>query len=143
MLDINVLLDVLQRRQPHCEHAAAVLSAARSGKFEAMIPAHALTTLFYLVERANDARTANQTVDWLLEHFEIPPLGKDVFRRARSLGLADFEDAVVAAIAQGQACDRIVSRNGADFQGCPVAVVGPAEFLQEIQNLQRETGSQT
>jgi predicted nucleic acid-binding protein len=104
LLDLNVLLDVIQSRHPHYNDSAAVLSAARSGRFEAVIPAHALTTIFYLIQRANDTHTANQTVDWLLQHFEIPAINKHVFRQARLLRLTDFEDSVVASIAQRETC---------------------------------------
>ena len=41
MLDLNVLLDVIQNRQPHYLDSASVLSAARSGEFVAAIPVHA------------------------------------------------------------------------------------------------------
>lgn len=96
LLDLNVLLDVIQNRQPHCVDSARVLSAARSGEFDAAIPFHAVTTIFYLVERANDTATADQTVDWLLRHFKVPAVDKFTLIRARSLKLKDFEDAVVA-----------------------------------------------
>ena len=34
LLDLNVLLDVIQNRQPHYADSARVLSAARSGEFD-------------------------------------------------------------------------------------------------------------
>jgi predicted nucleic acid-binding protein len=81
LLDLNVLLDVIQNRQPHYNDSARVLSAARSGQFDALIPFHAVTTIFYLVERAQDTATASQTVDWLLKHFDVPMADKNTFRR--------------------------------------------------------------
>lgn len=129
LLDLNVLLDVIQNRQPHYADSAKVLSAARSGEFEALIPFHAVTTIFYLVERAQDTVTAGQTVDWLLKHFDVPMADKNTLLHARKLKLNDFEDAVVASVAAHHACDYIVSRNAVDFSGSPVKTISPANFL--------------
>ena len=129
LLDLNVLLDVVQNRQPHYADSAMVLSAARSGEFEALIPFHAVTTIFYLVERAQDTATASQTVDWLLQHFDVPMGDKSTLLHARKLKIKDFEDAVVASVAARHGCDFIVSRNVVDFSTSPVRPISPADFL--------------
>jgi len=130
LLDLNVLLDVIQNRQPHYNDSARVLSAARSGQFDALIPFHAVTTIFYLVERAQDTATASQTVDWLLKHFDVPMADKHTLLHARSLKLKDFEDAVVASVAARHGCDFIVSRNAVDFSASPAKAISPADFLK-------------
>jgi predicted nucleic acid-binding protein len=130
LLDLNVLLDVIQNRQPHFADSARVLSAARSGEFEALIPFHAVTTIFYLVERAQDTNVAGQTVDWLLEHFDVPEADKNTLLQARKLKMGDFEDAVVASVAARRGCDFIISRNAADFSTSPVKAISPADFLK-------------
>jgi len=129
LLDLNVLLDVIQNRQPHYADSARVLSAARSGEFEALIPFHAVTTIFYLIERAQDTATAGQTVDWLLRHFDVPMADKNTLLHARNLKLRDFEDAVVTSVAASHRCDFIVSRNAVDFSTAPVKPISPADFL--------------
>jgi len=133
LLDLNVLLDVIQNRQPHYADSARVLSAARSGEFDALIPFHAVTTIFYLVERAQDAATANQTVDWLLQHFEVSAVDKATLLQARKLKLKDFEDAVVASVAVRDKCDLIISRNTADFSTSPIKAISPANFLEILR----------
>ena len=130
LLDLNVLLDVIQNRQPHYADSARVLSAARSGEFEALIPFHAVTTIFYLVERAQETATASRTVDWLLQHFNVPTADKTTLLHARKLKLKDFEDAVVASVAVRDGCDFIISRNAADFSASPVKAISPADFLK-------------
>ena len=132
LIDLNVFLDVEQQRQPHFADSAAVLSAALSGHFEAWMPAHSLTTLHYLIERHAGLAAADAAVDWHLQHFRIPGLTEAVFRRARALGMTDFEDAVVAASAESAGCAWIVTRNGTDFQGSTVAAISPADFLKAL-----------
>jgi hypothetical protein len=45
------------------------------------------------------------------------------------LTLADYEDAVVAGIAESTRCDYVVTRNVPDFAGSPVPAVTPTAFL--------------
>lgn len=96
-IDLNVVLDVVQNRQPHYQDSADVLSRVRAGDISALVPGHAVTTLYYILAKAAGTTKADQTVDWLLTHFDIGVADKAMFRRARQLSLADFEDAVVPA----------------------------------------------
>ena len=41
----------------------------------------------------------------------------------------DFEDAVVASMAEFARCEYIVTRNVSDFVGSPIPAVSPEEFL--------------
>ena len=132
LVDLNVLLDVVQRREPHYAASAAVLDRIASGEIEGAIPGHALTTVYYLVARFASEAKALQAVDWILDLFEVMPEDRDVFLLARSLPLADFEDAVVAAAAALAGCDRVVTRNVADFRDARPRAVTPAELLVEI-----------
>lgn len=137
LVDLNVLLDVLQRREPHYGASAAVLSRARRGELAAALPAHAVTTVYYLIARFAGRADAGRATDWLLANFEVVAADRPLYVRARALPLADFEDAVVAAAAERAACDRIVSRNVVDFAASPVPAVTPDELLAEL--VQRET----
>ena len=47
-LDINVVLDVLTRREPWWRDSAAVLSLLEADEVSGMIAAHSVTTLHYL-----------------------------------------------------------------------------------------------
>jgi len=132
MLDLNVLLDVLQRREPHYTDSAAVLSLALGGHIEACLPGHAITTIHSLVGKTLDKSQADQAIDWLLRHFDIAGADKPVLIRARGYAMADFEDAVVASLAVNAACSSIVTRNVRDFQHSPVPALSPAELLVSL-----------
>jgi len=129
LLDLNVLLDVVQNRVPHYHDSAKVLSLARLGEIQAVLPVHAFTTLYYILAKAAGKAKADQTIDWLLAHFEVAVADKAVLRRARQLPLADFEDAVVASLAEAGQCDHVVTRNVSDFAGSPVSALTPTDFL--------------
>jgi len=128
-IDLNVVLDVVQRREPHYAASAALLSQVVEGRVTGALPAHAFTTLHYLVHRFAGRDQAGELVDWLLHHFEVAEAGKAELLHARKLGFADFEDAVVAACAARVAADLIITRNLADFRDSPVPPATPEEFL--------------
>lgn len=132
LIDLNVLLDVLQRREPFYAASAAVLSAAVRGEIKPCVPAHSLTTIHYIIARHAGREHADAAIDWILGRFEILAETREVFLRARSLPMNDFEDAVVAATAAAGRCDRIATRNVADFAGSPVPAGLPQEILALI-----------
>ena len=132
LVDLNVLLDVIQRREPHYAHSAGVLSRIAAGEIEGAVPGHAVTTIHYVVSRLGGTDSADRAVDWLLGRLDVVAEGRGTFLRARALDLEDFEDAVVASAAEQARCHRIVTRNVDDFRNSPVSAVTPQELETEL-----------
>jgi predicted nucleic acid-binding protein len=128
MLDLNVLLDVVQERQPHYAASAQALDFALKNEC-GCIAAHAITTLHYLVAKYADRSKADELIDWLLQNFTTIPADRATFLRARNLDFPDFEDAVVCACAETLSCQFIITRNSKDFGRASIPAVTPAEFL--------------
>jgi len=70
-VDINVLLDVFQQRQPHYAASAQVVSLITAGQLAGVCPAHGLTTLYYLVRKHAAKADAEAAMDRVLRHFQI------------------------------------------------------------------------
>jgi predicted nucleic acid-binding protein len=129
MLDLNVLLDVLQKREPHYRVSAAIVERVVNGEERGALSAHAVTTVYYLVNRYADRAVADGALSWLLQHLYVCPIGREELERARSLEWPDFEDAVVAVAAGRADCTTIVTRNVKDFRASPVPAMTPQEYL--------------
>lgn len=129
VLDLNVLLDVVQRREPFYADSAAVLDMAFDGIIQAFVPTHVFTTFYYIVRKSSGKAIAESAVDHLLSGLEVIPTGIAELRRARSLAMDDFEDAVIACSAEAAGCAWIITRNAEDFSNSPVPAVTPTEFL--------------
>ncbi len=132
VVDLNVLLDVVQKRKVFYSSSAAVLQAVVEKKVQGYIPAHLVTTLYYLTAKYSSKGNADYLVRWLLNYFEIGVESEHEFLMAVNLGFADFEDAVVSSVAMSMQCDAIVTRNIKDFQNSPVHVLTPEEFVSSI-----------
>ncbi|MBF0202483.1 MAG: PIN domain-containing protein [Desulfamplus sp.] len=134
MLDLNVLLDVIQKREPHFAASAEILALATRGKVKALVPSHCLTTLYFIIAKHADRPTAEKAVDWILSKLNIQPAIHSDYLRARTFGMKDFEDAVVAAISESSHCQTIITRNVTDFEKSPIPALTPEEFLVENGN---------
>lgn len=131
-VDINVLLDVFQKREPHYTASARILAMVQLGEMTGIFPAHGLTTIYYLVRKHASRPNAESAVDEVLSHFEVGNLDANGWSRARSLPMPDFEDAVVAAVAEGKGSDFVITRNTVDFTHSPVPAITPSDFLSQF-----------
>ena len=111
LVDLNVVLDVLFDRYPHGHAAVSLWKAVEAGRIEALLPAHGLTTIYYLAARRRDAAFARRVTQDLVAVFGVAPVDRKVVLRALALGWSDFEDAVCAAAAEEAGCDAIVTRD--------------------------------
>lgn len=131
MIDLNIMLDVLQKREPFREASAAVISFIVEGKAEGFVPAHAMTTLYYVLAKYFNHEKSIETIEWMLKYFSVARLERETFVSALSLSFRDFEDAVVAASAEIERCDYIITRNTDDFKSSKVKALAPIDFLEQ------------
>jgi predicted nucleic acid-binding protein len=129
LLDLNVFLDVMLDRSPDADVAAALWGAIERGQGTGLIPAHGVTTIFYLLEKARDAAFAREGVARLIGVFAVAPVDDAVIRRAIVLAWPDFEDAVCAAAAEASGCDALVTRDPDGYPNAPLPVIDPAAAL--------------
>jgi predicted nucleic acid-binding protein len=129
LLDANVALDVLTKREPHYASSAAVWALVEQGKIEGYLAAHTVTTLHYLITKHLDRRQANLTITKLLQVFAVAAVNQDVLLKALTLNWPDFEDAVQMAAAFNAQADYLVTRNPKDFKDELVRVVQPGDLL--------------
>ena len=132
LVDLNVMLDILERREPFFGEAANVLDRVLDGDLAGVLPAHVVTTLYYFLAKSVDTKRTEEVLRWLLAHFEIGPCDASVLMAAVHLGFDDYEDAVTSVIATRSGCEYIVTRNQRDFVGSPIPALVPGQFLARI-----------
>lgn len=129
LIDLNVLLDTLQKREPFYRDSAHVLALVESGRLSAVVAAHSITTLFYLLTRALSADEARIVIADLLRLVDVAAVDGVAIRQALSWPYRDFEDAVQMAAAVAAGAEYVVTRNKTDFAPGPLPAVQPAVLL--------------
>ena len=132
LFDVNVVLDVLQKREPFYEASARLLGYAETGRVQGCIAAHSLTTLFILVSKYRSAAEAHVILTSLMQFLQIAAVTQETLSQALNLPYKDFEDAVQMSAALQWKADYLATRNIRDYQPAPVKTVQPIDLLAAI-----------
>jgi len=132
LIDLNIILDVLQKREPFFETSAQLLAAAETGQISGLVAAHSITTLFYLIQKDKSSADARAIITNLLQFLEIIPVQQNTIEQALNLDYRDFEDAVQMISAVQAKVDCLVTRNSKDYQPDLLPVMQPIEFLASL-----------
>jgi hypothetical protein len=129
LFDVNVVLDVFQKREPFYLHSAQVMALVENGVIEGLLPAHSATKLFHLLKRGLGTGQARALLGDLLAILKTAPVDHSVLERALSLDYADFEDAVQMSAALAAGASHMVTRDISGFSSGPLPAVTPGELL--------------
>lgn len=133
LLDINVVLDHLQQRDPWHPVAKALFRAERQERVDLFVSANTIATIHFLVRRKGTRRKALATISILLTRLRLADVTESVVLRALDLGLDDLEDAIQAASAMAAGIPVLVTRNAKDFGLLPeLQVVSPEVALAAL-----------
>jgi predicted nucleic acid-binding protein len=129
LIDINIILDVLQKREPFYEPSARLLALVETGQVQGYLAAHSLTTLFYLIRKDKSAADARATLTNLLQFIRVAPVDQATIEQALNLDYRDYEDAVQMICALQIKADHVITRNIRDYQPALLSVLQPIDFL--------------
>lgn len=130
MIDTNIVLDVFLQREPFFRASYEVMKQSALEKLEGFVSASAATDIYYLLRRSlKDDGKAKDSMEKLLQLVGIADaLGEDVHAAVAS-NMTDFEDALVASIAERCQMEYIITRNTKDYLESPVKALTPEDFL--------------
>lgn len=129
LVDTNVLLDVIARREPFYADSASVWTLAETGKLAACISAMSLPNLFYLLSRIKGPKAARNAISIMRDIFDLVPLDAQITNQALDADIEDFEDAIQFFSALRAGATTLITRNPRDFPTQDIAIQTPAEFL--------------
>lgn len=132
LLDADVLLDTAFHRKPFVADSDQVIQWCQQTPYSALVAWHTLSNLYYLLRPSRADAGARGFIADLLGFAVVASGGTEAVRRALSLPLRDFEDALQVAAAIAGGADFIVTRNLRDFARSPLPVVTPSDFLHKV-----------
>ncbi len=133
LIDTNILLDVLTRREPHYQSGAETWTLIKEGLVQGYISAISVNNLYYIIKKLAKQSMAEAFVDEVLADFEVVPLTKDILRQARTKKGKDYEDLIQYFSAIHSGCEYVITRNKKDFPPIGIKLATPREFLKSFQ----------
>lgn len=129
LVDTNILLDVIQRRQPHDVAATRVWDLVERKAVDGYVSAISFNNVFYVARKKAGVGPAMDAVRAVRSVFKVVPLDDELLEQAITATTEDLEDAIQAAAARRVGADHLVTRNGKDFAPFEVSAVTAEEFL--------------
>lgn len=129
LIDLNVILDVLQKREPYFNASMRILSKCETGNINGFIASHSLTTLFYLIRKDKSTSDARAIHTSLLQFLKVAPVDQNTIEQALNLEYKDFEDAVQMIAALQCKVDYLITRNIRDYHPSLIPTIQPADLI--------------
>ena len=131
LIDTNVVLDVLLRREPFSKTAAEVLNLTQRDDVREYVSASAITDIYDIANKQlKDRAAVRDLLERLLKIVSVAAVSEQEIRNALNLTWADFEDSVQYSVALLNEMDGIVTRNPDDYQEANMRIWLPEQALE-------------
>jgi predicted nucleic acid-binding protein len=133
LIDTNIVLDVLLKREPYFGTGRSVLGLTEDRSIREYVSASAITDIYYIAHRQiRDRDAVKELLKKLLLIVSVAGVGEREIRAALELDWRDFEDSVQYCTASLNDLDGVVTRNPADYRDARLRIWKPEELLAEI-----------
>ena len=132
LIDANILLDVLQNREPHVQASSVVWKLCETEKAKGYVSALTFANLVYIMRKELDPKKIEETLKALSLIFEFADFNVSDLTHAAELEWDDFEDVVQSVTAERVHADYIITRNVMDFAKSKVVAFTPSELIARI-----------
>lgn len=136
LIDTNILLDVLLKREPFYYKAVEVLELVQYDNVQEYVSAAAVTDIYYIAYKyLKDKELVRQLLKKLMGIVSIAAVSEKEIEEALELAWNDFEDSVQYVVALLNEMDGIVTRNPKDYKRADMKVWSPEQVLQKFQDI--------
>ena len=132
LIDGNIILDVLQNREPHVVDSAKIWKLCETDRVEGYVSGLTFSNLVYIMRKELSPEKINEVFKSLGLIFRFTDLTVSDLAKAAEQQWDDFEDALQAATAERIHADNIITRNVKDFKQSKIVAFTPTEFLARL-----------
>jgi predicted nucleic acid-binding protein len=131
-LDTNIVVDLLERREPCCHDAVRLFTMAYNKQVQLIVSPMTYSTASFLLRKHGSEGVRN-----LLSNFRqlsrVATTNERTVDDALASQFNDFEDAMQYYTALKAKADAIITRNGKDFAGSKLPIMTATEFLTSLE----------
>ena len=132
LIDANVVLDVLQKREPYWKDSSLVWKLCETEQAKGHVSALSFANLVDVMRKEFNAEQIHDVLKKLQLIFRFEDFSAADMEKAAEMKWDDFEDAVQSATAERIAADCIVTRNVRDFRYSKIIAFTPEELIARI-----------
>ena len=133
LIDTNVLVDVVDEREPFSEASTRFLDLISARVEPACVAWHTISNLHYVAKPDPDGPDILSFIEDLANLVTVVPTSNaDLLRALRLPMTNDFEDALQVAAAMAADARLIVTRNLNHFRNSPIRAVSPEDAIAEL-----------
>ena len=137
LIDTNVLLDYLAKREPFLKSAEGVFEACEEGRIDGAIAAHSFSNMFYILRNVFSVKERKKLLLDLCSLFAVESVDRQTIESAlENDRFDDFEDGLQIECAKSFDADYLITRDPSDYEESPVPVLSPAQFIQMLSGTQ-------
>lgn len=133
MLDVNILLDHIGRREPFYELSRSVCLLGITQEARTLISSNMVTDIYYLLRKDFGSHEAQRIIEEDLSFLEIVGVSPNDVANALSQRWNDMEDCLVSVCAKKADADYIITRNTKDFSRSSVNAITPKQLFEELE----------
>ena len=132
LIDGNIILDVLQNREPHVADSAKIWKLCETDQMEGYVSELTFSNLVYIMRKELNPEKINEVFKTLGLIFRFTDLTVSDMAKAAEMQWDDFEVALQAATAERIHVDNIITRNVKDYKQSRIVAFTPTEFLARL-----------
>jgi predicted nucleic acid-binding protein len=132
LLDTNIALDLLARRIPFYNDAAALFTLADKKIISLSISALSLANIHYIITKLKPEQETRKILRNLVILLQVLSLDDKILDLALNSDFNDFEDAIQYFTAIENDQDLIVTRNMSGFRKSKIPVMTAREFMESF-----------
>ena len=132
LIDANILLDVLQKREPYYCDSSVIWKLCETRQISGCVSTLSFANIIYVMRKELSAEQIEETLRALALIFEFAELSVLDLNLAAKMKWDDFEDAVQSVTAERKHADYIITRNIRDFKKSSVMALTPTELIARL-----------
>ena len=134
LIDTNIILDYLTKREPYFKDARDIFFMCASGKLNGCIAAHSIMNAFYILRKSFSAEKRRKMLLDLCEITTVIGIDqRDVLAVLNEEKFSDMEDCLQSECAAKCGAEYVITRNVKDFAESKVSAIEPRDFIS-LQN---------
>jgi len=117
LADTNIVLDIIQNRQPYCKAASDIFMMCAEKRITGYIALHSVSNIFFILRKTYSIDERRKILKNVLKIFTVISINhKEVSEALENIEFKDFEDCLQDECAKKAGADYIITRNVQDFR---------------------------